>query len=308
MTKTKIGLWDVMTLDSRSFQKLPDIREHDNFTGILYFSLLGLRINGGRPNQFVNRDGRLYGTVQGNSYGERASLWNQVKDNIKTANRKGFSMDMTLTNHFIPDEDLEDIAFREFLDFLASQNQEEGVENGITYLNDKLRDFVKQHYGNVFPLTASCLKFSAQPELTYEEIFARGDSVVLTHLDLENHDLLIGLPREKRQDTYILIGSQCKMSCTKERVNAHALQMSRWNMGEKYTVEEIICQNHEGQPPKMYKELYVTLVKAGFSTKHPRLGYPDLFMYVGEKALDMAEYTNFIVDRTLSAMRTEIKS
>ena len=190
-------------------------------------------------------------------------LETKFRDSIRVLNSNGIGVGLALTNHFIDKSDLEDPYFQRTADFLADQSRE-GVKNSITYVNDKLADFLRSKYGQQLGLTASIIKFCAQPDLTYQESLKTADDVVLFHGDIFDDEVLNSIPKNKRKNVFILASTGCKLQCSKQSANQHYLHASRFNRGEIETFERGFCKFKKSENCSPDKQMFEKLIDLGY--------------------------------------------
>lgn len=212
------------------------ITSHPRHSFGLYLPIPGCRLSGGRKNLLSKKNELLYKNDRYGTqtrYGEFDEVIDTLIANIISLSAMGISIDVALTNHTVDQEDLNDTLLRRFLDTLAELNQIHNVGNGVIYVNNNLRDFVKENYGFALKTTASVIKFyNEHPGYTYQQGLAENDRVVIMHQDIREREVLRGIPQHRRKDAYIMENTWCKSDCTPEIASQHYKGMSKLNRGE----------------------------------------------------------------------------
>jgi len=279
MFRIKTGVFAIDFIDSSNLASFFNRLEHyPEVEFQVYTSLPGSRLNGGRPNTFILHGKDVYNTTP--PYHTQGAMWGKLKDlekrtieAIKTLNKRGVRVSFALTNHFVEDKDLEDPYFLRVLDFLADQSNRT-FRNDITYVDDSLREFILKRYGSSLSITASTIKFSAEPRLSYEDGLKLADDIVLTPQDGLNDDVLMSIPECHRNRVFIITNSGCRRACSKFDSDRHYRATSFFNNGVLHGLD-YRCR-FEDYPescnidPKRFQEL----VEMGYpSFKLGRLDY-----------------------------------
>lgn len=273
MVLLKTGLFSPQMLDTEKVRKATEGNSSVDIHGVsmqvegVYTSLPGSVLNGGRINSYHVDGDLVYKRDRGECTDELVGSVEEITDrfieSIGVWNEAGFFVDLALTNHFVEESDLEDPMLRRTLDYLADQNRNEGMSNGVVYLNDNLRSFLNFEYRDL-KLTTSIIKFFHEPDFSYEDGLNEADSIVLMRNDRTNNSVLESIPEDRRKDVYIIVNTDC--TCTPAIADMHYRAMSKVNRKESEEMPR--CMDHStnkmtGMLP--YEDL-MKLVNLGYTS------------------------------------------
>lgn len=268
----KIGLWERQFVDLSLLSELPKLNDDLKGRVILYSSIPGCRLCGGRSDELV-RTGDKVAHVDDplNTHSIDETIL-RMSEAIRIINEKGYAVEFALTNHIADDCDISDPLLEGVLDMMTTLGDVFGIRNGVIFTRDKVMNHIRSRYGRQIPLTASIIKFYDEPGLTYLDCLGQVDRIGIPHYDMQSREVQESIPLNRRGDVFYLAYTNCVGTCDREMANAHYKAISLDVRQEPYE-GPLTCRAQPGKALWSHRRNR-ELVSVGFSLKMGRFGVP----------------------------------
>ena len=146
---------------------------------------------------------------------------------VSILNYYGIGVRLTLQSLKIHDNFLQDINTNKALSFVDYRHKNFGAKNGVIVASDKLRDFIRDKYNNLYIISsiirvANDTNFISDDLNYYQNLLNNYDFVVLNTGRIFDYDFLTSLPNKNKIE--IIVNSKCLKNCPFAKIHYQAVE------------------------------------------------------------------------------------